>query len=105
MNFEIVQIVQEISNAGGVETVAIELAGVFGRNGLSNVVLASTVAEKLEQSNPCRGARPWPGDDCTAGEGLAVRLQRLCAGEAGCCSRLLGRTASGFDRHRNGIIG
>jgi UDP-glucose:(heptosyl)LPS alpha-1,3-glucosyltransferase len=42
--------VQEVSNADGVETVAVELARVFGRNGLSNVVLASTVAENLEQS-------------------------------------------------------
>ena len=59
MNFEIVQVVQEISNAGGVETVAIELARVFGRNGLSNVVLASTVAENLEQSIRVERVAPW----------------------------------------------
>lgn len=59
MTFEIVQVVQEISNAGGVETVAIELARVFGRNGLSNVVLASTVAENLEQSIRVERVAPW----------------------------------------------
>ncbi|UFZ01851.1 glycosyltransferase family 4 protein [Bradyrhizobium ontarionense] len=59
MNFEIVQVVQEISNAGGVETVAIELARVFGRNGLSNIVLASTVAENLEQSIRVEPVAPW----------------------------------------------
>ncbi|MGJ5177743.1 glycosyltransferase family 4 protein [Bradyrhizobium oligotrophicum] len=59
MSFEIVQVVQEISNAGGVETVAIELARVFGRNGLSNVVLASAVAENLEQSIRVERVAPW----------------------------------------------
>ncbi|WP_257169993.1 glycosyltransferase family 4 protein [Bradyrhizobium sp. SRS-191] len=59
MTFEIVQVVQEISNAGGVETVAIELARVFGRNGLSNVVLASAVAENLEQSIKVERVAPW----------------------------------------------
>ncbi|GLH76780.1 hypothetical protein SSBR45G_16880 [Bradyrhizobium sp. SSBR45G] len=59
MTFEIVQVVQEISNAGGVETVAIELARVFGRNGLSNVVLASAVAENLEQSIRVERVAPW----------------------------------------------
>ncbi|MGY3448839.1 glycosyltransferase family 4 protein [Bradyrhizobium sp. USDA 4353] len=59
MTFEIVQVVQEISNAGGVETVAIELARVFGRNGLSNVVLASAVAENLERSIKVERVAPW----------------------------------------------
>ncbi|CCE00446.1 glycosyltransferase family 4 protein [Bradyrhizobium sp. STM 3809] len=59
MTFEIVQVVQEISNAGGVETVAIELARVFGRNGLSNVVLASAVAENVEQSIKVERVAPW----------------------------------------------
>ncbi|WP_315777241.1 MULTISPECIES: glycosyltransferase family 4 protein [unclassified Bradyrhizobium] len=59
MTFEIVQIVQEISNAGGVETVAIELARVFGRNGLSNVVLASTVADNLEHTIRVERVAPW----------------------------------------------
>jgi len=59
MNFEIVQVVQEISNAGGVETVAIELARVFGRNGLSNVVLASSIAENLEHTIRVERVAPW----------------------------------------------
>lgn len=52
MNFEIVQIVQELSTAGGVETVASELARILTRNGLPNVVLASAVSEGLEQEAP-----------------------------------------------------
>ncbi|WP_300256619.1 hypothetical protein [Bradyrhizobium sp.] len=56
MNFEIVQIVQELSTAGGVETVASELARILTRNGLPNVVLASAVSEGLE-----RGLRLEPG--------------------------------------------
>ncbi|MGJ4952551.1 glycosyltransferase family 4 protein [Bradyrhizobium sp. HKCCYLS20291] len=59
MSLEIVQVVQELSNAGGVETVAIELARVFGRNGLSNVVLASAVADNLEQSIRVERVAPW----------------------------------------------
>ncbi|MGJ4892573.1 glycosyltransferase family 4 protein [Bradyrhizobium sp. HKCCYLRH3099] len=59
MTFEIVQVVQEISNAGGVETVAIELARVFGRHGLSNVVLASAVAENLEHTIKVERVAPW----------------------------------------------
>src|SRR5579862_3275070 len=41
--FQIVPVVQELSTAGGVETVAGELARVFSRNNLPNVVLASSV--------------------------------------------------------------
>jgi UDP-glucose:(heptosyl)LPS alpha-1,3-glucosyltransferase len=43
MNLRVVQVVQELSTAGGVETVAGELARVFSRNGVPNVVLASAL--------------------------------------------------------------
>src|ERR1700758_1894040 len=48
MDFQIVQVVQELSTAGGVETVAGELARVFNRNNLPNVVLASAVSKNFE---------------------------------------------------------
>ena len=51
MDFHIVQVVQELSTAGGVETVAGELAGVFSRNNLPNVVLASAVAENFQDAS------------------------------------------------------
>lgn len=59
MSFEIVQIVQEFSTAGGVETVAAELARVFTRNGLRNVVLASTVGKALEDDTRIERVAPW----------------------------------------------
>lgn len=59
MSFEIVQIVQEFSTAGGVETVAAELARVFTRNGLPNVVLASTVGKAPEDDTRIERVAPW----------------------------------------------
>jgi glycosyltransferase involved in cell wall biosynthesis len=59
MSFEIVQIVQEFSTAGGVETVAAELARVFTRNGLPNVVIASTVGKALENDTRVERVAPW----------------------------------------------
>jgi glycosyltransferase involved in cell wall biosynthesis len=50
MDFQIVQVVQELSTAGGVETVAGELARVFSRNNLPNVVLASAVGESFQST-------------------------------------------------------
>ena len=50
MDVQIVQVVQELSTAGGVETVAGELARVFSRNKLPNVVLASAVSEDSHNS-------------------------------------------------------
>jgi UDP-glucose:(heptosyl)LPS alpha-1,3-glucosyltransferase len=64
MDFQIVQVVQELSTAGGVETVAGELARVFSRNNLPNVVLASAV-DKSFQSGAFQGTTkveriaPW----------------------------------------------
>lgn len=59
MTIEIVQIVQEISNVGGVETVAVELARVFTRHGLSNIVLASRVGETLDPSIKVERVAGW----------------------------------------------
>jgi UDP-glucose:(heptosyl)LPS alpha-1,3-glucosyltransferase len=59
MSFEIVQIVQELSTAGGVETVASELARIFTRHGLPNVVLASAVSKGLERTTRVERVAPW----------------------------------------------
>jgi len=59
MGFQIVQVVQELSTAGGVETVAAELARVFTRSGLPNVVLASTVSETFEEGTKIERVAPW----------------------------------------------
>lgn len=59
MDFQIVQVVQELSTAGGVETVAGELARVFNRNGLPNVVLASAVSKSFEGTTRVERIAPW----------------------------------------------
>ena len=48
MDCRIVQVVQEISNAGGVDTVAGKLGSVLTRYGLSNTVLASAVGADVD---------------------------------------------------------
>jgi glycosyltransferase involved in cell wall biosynthesis len=59
MDFQIVQVVQELSTAGGVETVAGELARVFNRNNLPNVVLASAVSKSFEGATRIERIAPW----------------------------------------------
>src|SRR6185312_3553052 len=59
MNCQIVQVVQELSTAGGVETVAAELARVFTRSRLPNVVLASAVSKTFEQNANVERVAPW----------------------------------------------
>lgn len=59
MSLKVVQVVQEISNAGGVETVADELARVFTRHGLSNVVLASAVGKDLDEKIRIQRVASW----------------------------------------------
>ena len=59
MSLEIVQVVQELSNSGGVETVASELARIFNRNGLPNVVLASAVSRGFERTARVERVMPW----------------------------------------------
>jgi len=59
MDFQIVQVVQELSTAGGVETVAGELARVFNRNNLPNIVLASAVSKGFEGTTKIERIAPW----------------------------------------------
>lgn len=59
MTLEIVQVVQELSSAGGVETVASELVRIFNRNGLPNVVLASAVSSDFERTAGIERIMPW----------------------------------------------
>jgi UDP-glucose:(heptosyl)LPS alpha-1,3-glucosyltransferase len=59
MGFQIAQVVQELSTAGGVETVAAELARVFTRSGLPNVVLASAVGKTFEEETKVERVAPW----------------------------------------------
>jgi UDP-glucose:(heptosyl)LPS alpha-1,3-glucosyltransferase len=75
MNFEIVQVVQELSTAGGVETVAAELARVFTRSGLPNVVLASAVSKASAQDIKVERVAPWLS--LIATRGLLRHLGRI----------------------------
>lgn len=55
----IIQVVQELSASGGVETVASELARLFSRNGLPNIVLTSSVSKDFEQITQVERVAPW----------------------------------------------
>ncbi|WP_456014893.1 glycosyltransferase family 4 protein [Methylorubrum populi] len=57
--FEIVQVVQELSAAGGAETVAWELAHVFSRSGIPNRVITSRVGEGLDPRVAVERVVPW----------------------------------------------
>jgi glycosyltransferase involved in cell wall biosynthesis len=59
MTIEIVQIVQELSTVGGVETVACELASAFSRAKIVNTVLASTVGERISAGTTVERIAPW----------------------------------------------
>jgi glycosyltransferase involved in cell wall biosynthesis len=59
MTIEIVQIVQELSTVGGVETVASELARAFSRAGVANTVLASVVSERVANGTIVERVAPW----------------------------------------------
>lgn len=59
MTLEIIQIVQELSSVGGVESVALELAGVFGRAGVVNSVIASNVAGNVDRKTVIERVAPW----------------------------------------------
>ncbi|MFD2183545.1 glycosyltransferase family 4 protein [Rhodoplanes azumiensis] len=59
MTFEIVQIVQELSSVGGVESVALELTGVFGRAGVPNSVIASTIGKAPDRRTMIERVAPW----------------------------------------------
>lgn len=59
MTIEIVQIVQEMSSGGGVETVASELARAFSRAGIGNTVLASAVDASVAAGTSIERVGPW----------------------------------------------
>lgn len=59
MTIEIVQIVQELSTVGGVETVASELARAFSRAGIINTVLASAVDDSVITGTTVERIGPW----------------------------------------------
>ncbi|CAN5265629.1 N/A [soil metagenome] len=59
MTVEIVQIVQELSTVGGVETVASELARAFSRAGIVNTVLASVVGDPVAAGTTIERVAPW----------------------------------------------
>lgn len=59
MTLEIIQVVQELSTAGGVETVCWELAAAFGRAGIANSVVTSTVGRPALNDSTIRRIAPW----------------------------------------------
>lgn len=59
MPLEIVQIVQELSSVGGVETVASELASAFSRAKIANTVLASAVGERATEGTRIERVGEW----------------------------------------------
>ncbi len=59
MTIEIVQIVQELSTVGGVESVACELARAFSRAKIVNTVLASAVGEPVSPGTTIERIGPW----------------------------------------------
>jgi UDP-glucose:(heptosyl)LPS alpha-1,3-glucosyltransferase len=59
MPIEIVQIVQEVSNVGGVETVAAELASAFSRAKIANTVLVSAVGDSISPGTRIERVGAW----------------------------------------------
>jgi glycosyltransferase involved in cell wall biosynthesis len=59
MTIEIVQIVQELSSVGGVESVASELACAFSRAKIANTVLASAVGDKATPGTRIERVGAW----------------------------------------------
>jgi glycosyltransferase involved in cell wall biosynthesis len=59
MTIEIVQIVQELSSVGGVESVASELACAFSRAKIANTVLASAVGERSTEGTHIERVGAW----------------------------------------------
>jgi glycosyltransferase involved in cell wall biosynthesis len=59
MTFEIVQVIQELSNEGGAECVALELARAFGRVGIANRVVASTLGKTVGDNITIERVAPW----------------------------------------------
>jgi glycosyltransferase involved in cell wall biosynthesis len=59
MSIEIIQVVQEFSTAGGVETVAWELAHAFGRAKIKNTVVASAIGKAVGNGTTVERITPW----------------------------------------------
>jgi glycosyltransferase involved in cell wall biosynthesis len=59
MALEIVQIVQELSSVGGVESVASELASAFSRAKIANTVIASAVGERVSTGTHIERVGTW----------------------------------------------
>jgi UDP-glucose:(heptosyl)LPS alpha-1,3-glucosyltransferase len=59
MPIEIVQIVQELSSVGGVESVASELACAFSRANVVNTVLVSTIGERSTEGTRIERVGAW----------------------------------------------
>ena len=59
MTIEIVQIVQELSSVGGVESVACELAAAFSRARIGNTVLASAVGDRVDEGTRIERVGAW----------------------------------------------
>ena len=59
MTIEIVQVVQELSTVGGVESVACELARAFSRAKIANTVLASVVGPSPASGTTIERVAPW----------------------------------------------
>ncbi|GJD76711.1 glycosyltransferase family 4 protein [Methylobacterium goesingense] len=65
--FEIVQVVQELSAAGGAETVAFELARTFARMGAPNRVIATRVDGAVDAGTRVERVLPWLSGIVTRG--------------------------------------
>jgi len=59
MELEIIQVIQELSTAGGAERVAWELSRAFSRVGISNGVIASTLGVAVEGKTSIERVLPW----------------------------------------------
>ncbi len=95
--FRVVQAVQEFSTAGGVETVAFELAKAWERAGVPNSVLASTVDSAAAGGIQVQTVAGWLGKIATRG---ALRyLGRLFVTPAYTLAATLA-----LSRHRDAVI-
>ena len=97
MTIAIVQIVQELSTVGGVETVAFELTNAFSRAGLPNTVMASTVECSIASGTTVERIAPWLARIPTRGvlrylgRALVVPIFTVLATRA-------------LDRHANAVV-
>ncbi|BBU62158.1 hypothetical protein MSC49_20930 [Methylosinus sp. C49] len=74
-SLEIIQVVQEFSRDGGVETVAFELAKAFTRAGARNSVVAAVVADDGDAPSEIAQITPWLS--CVPTRGAMRHIGRL----------------------------